>query len=236
MNNSDTEISIDDLSDYWIRGPVAVVHCGAHLAEELEEYEGVGWRQIIWIEANPKLIPPLTKRLLGHDSSKVVSATLWSTSGKALSLQVANNSYSSSILDFGTHAETYPDITFESEIEVQTQTLDSILAGFEEIKGGFLVLDLQGVEFEALQGATDSLSKFDYIYTEVSESNLYQNQGNWNTITKFLAGHNFKLVDWQYSTGLNWGNALYQRRPRLIQSHLRRSQRIKGHRKRLQAN
>jgi len=233
MNNSDTEISIGDLSNHWIKTPVTVVHCGAHLAEELEEYESVRWERIVWIEANPNLIPPLQKRLSGHDSSTVVSATLWSKSGEALKLKVANNSYSSSILEFGTHAKTYPDITFESEIEVQTQSLDSILSVIGKFKGALLVLDLQGVELEALKGAQESLSQFDFIYTEVSESNLYADQGSWKAISDFLAGYDFKLVDWQYSKDLNWGNALYVRKPKVIQSRLRRAQRKSEHKQRL---
>ena len=235
MNNSDTEISINDLHHYWIKKPVIVIHCGAHLAEELEEYERAGWEEVVWIEANPNLISGLAERVKGHPKSKVVSATLWSTSGKRLSLKVANNSYSSSILDFGTHAKTYPNITFESEIEVHTQTLDSLLLDREDIQEALLVLDLQGAELEALKGAQNSLSKFDFIYTEVSESNLYQDQGNWKAISEFLKTFGMTLVDWQYSTDLNWGNALYQKQPGFIQSRRIRKRRKSEHEHRLTA-
>ena len=236
MNNLETEISIIDLSNYWIEEPVTVIHCGAHLAEELEEYEGVGWQRIVWIESNPNLIPRLTERLNGHDSSTVVNATLWSRTGERLKLKVANNSYSSSILDFGTHAETYPDITFESEIEVQTQTLDLVLSNLHDIIGAFLVLDLQGAELETLLGGASSLFKFDYIYTEVSKSNLYQDQGSWDQISDLLLAHEFKLVDWQYSPELNWGNALYKRSPKSIQSRRIRRKRNLEHQRRLKSS
>jgi FkbM family methyltransferase len=229
MNNSDTEISIEDIKRFWIEGSPTIIHCGAHLAEELEEYEKVGWRKIVWIEANPNLITRLTGRLHGHPNSEVVNATLWSTSNEILTLKIANNSYSSSILDFGTHAQTYPEITYEDEISVQTETLDAILSLYPELDGAFLVLDLQGVEIEALKGARNSLAKFDFIYTEVSESNLYQDQGTWESITNFLTLHDFKLVDWQYSEELNWGNALYQRRPSVISSLLSRRKRKRKH-------
>ncbi len=211
MNNRETEISIRNIHDYWIQSSVAVVHCGAHLAEELEEYLDVGWKDITWIEANPDLIPRLKARVKESNLSKVINAALWSLDGEELELKVANNSYSSSFLNFGSHAEIYPDINFEKIIKVKTVTLDSVFESHEINSKAFLVLDLQGSELEALKGATNFLNHFDYVYTEVSKGNLYESQGKWPEITNFLANQDFKLVDWQYSKKLDWGNALYLR-------------------------
>ena len=215
MNNIETEISIRDIHKYWIQRTVAVVHCGAHLAEELEEYENVGWREVTWIEANPDLIPRLKVRVKDSNLSKILIAALWSTDGEELELKVASNSYSSSFLNFGSHAKTYPDVNFEKIIKVKSVTLDSLFESHEIRNEGLLVLDLQGVELEALKGATNILNHFDYIYTEVSKGNLYESQGKWKEITNFLTSQNFKLADWQYSEKLNWGNALYQRNGKL---------------------
>jgi len=217
LNNLDTEIPIKDLYDFWIKDTLSVVHCGAHLAEELEEYEALGWVKIIWIEANSELIPALCDRLKDHKFSEVYNSALWSKDGHELELKIANNSYSSSLLKLGTHASTYPEIVFEKLIKVQSETLDSLMAKRPRLMGALLCLDLQGVELDVLKGATNSLADFDFIYTEVSKGGLYQDQGKWAEITKFLAGHNFKLADWQYSAKLNWGNALYQRNGRPLQ-------------------
>ena len=217
MNNAETEISIRDINSYWIKKPVAVVHCGAHLAEELEEYEDVGWREVTWIEANPDLIPQLMARVKNSNLSKILVAALWSVDGKDLELNIASNSYSSSFLNFGSHAKTYPDINFEKVIKVKSVTLDSLFKSYGICNEALLVLDLQGGELEALKGATNFLNHFDYIYTEVSNGDLYESQGKWKEITSFLASQNFKLADWQYSKQLNWGNALYQRNGKLRQ-------------------
>jgi FkbM family methyltransferase len=217
LNNAETEISIRDINSYWIKKPVAVVHCGAHLAEELEEYEDVGWREVTWIEANPDLIPQLMARVKNSNLSKILVAALWSVDGKDLELNIASNSYSSSFLNFGSHAKTYPDINFEKVIKVKSVTLDSLFKSYGICNEALLVLDLQGGELEALKGATNFLNHFDYIYTEVSNGDLYESQGKWKEITSFLASQNFKLADWQYSKQLNWGNALYQRNGKLRQ-------------------
>ena len=225
LNNYETEISVQDLYNFWIRRTLPLVHCGAHLAEELEEYESVGWNEITWIEANYNLIPALADRLRAHHLSEILNATLWSKAGEELTLKIANNSYSSSILDFGTHAQTYPDISFEGEIQVQSVTLDLLLENRKNFNGGLLVLDLQGVELEVLMGSSHALKLFDYIYTEVSKSNLYEGQGNWSAISEYLTKHDFKLVDWQYSTRLNCGNALYQRNGKTLFALKQRYQR-----------
>jgi hypothetical protein len=75
LNNIETEISIRDIHKYWIQRTVAVVHCGAHLAEELEEYENVGWREVTWIEANPDLIPRLKVRVKDSNLNKILIGT-----------------------------------------------------------------------------------------------------------------------------------------------------------------
>lgn len=218
MNNYETEISIRHIHDFWINQKLLVVHCGAHQAEELDEYLAVGWDQVIWIEANPELIPVIQKRIKDYSSNRLIQCALWSSSGESLKLKVANNSYSSSMLDFGTHAITYPQILFTKEIEVKSVTLDSTLMKFKDLEGAFLVLDLQGVEFLALKGASRSLKYFDYVYCEVSKGNLYDGQGTWSEISKFLNQFDFKLVDWQYSNKLKWGSALYVKNPRKILS------------------
>jgi hypothetical protein len=110
------------------------VHCGAHLAEELEEYENVGWREVTWIEANPDLIPRLKVRVKDSNLSKILIAALWSTDGEELELKVASNSYSSSFLNFGSHAKTYPDVNFEKITNILGfKAKTNVVQGIQEI-------------------------------------------------------------------------------------------------------
>jgi len=213
MNDLETEIEISELARFWIGAEVSVVHAGAHLGEEAADYKAANWSNVIWIEANPDLIPKLVEVTSIYPMNKVVHAAIWSTSNFPITLNIANNSYSSSVLNFGSHKKTYPDIAFNGQVELPSTSLDDILTShpISPPRGGLLILDLQGVELEALVGARNCLENFDWVYTEVSKGDLYEGQSTWKEISQLLKSHGFLLVDWQYSQNLDWGNALYKR-------------------------
>jgi FkbM family methyltransferase len=229
VNNLETEILISDLRKYWIKDSVQLIHCGAHLAEELGEYLSKGFKEIIWIEAMPEVFENLREKVSPIDGNIAINACLWSTADQLIEFNVSSNSYSSSILDFGTHAKTYPEIKWERKIQLHTTTLDTLEfpSSDEPI---FLVLDLQGAEYQALLGATLALENTDYIYVEVSKNLLYKDSANWDAITKFLRNRGFKLVDWQYSNNLGWGNAFYVKNAPTISSYIIRQMRKRSHR------
>lgn len=232
MKDFETEIFIEDLRKYWIKKPMRVIHCGAHQGEEANSYYSNQMAPIIWIEAVPAFIPKLREQIKSYPRDVVIQAALWSSSGIVKTIFMASNGYSTSMLRFGTHREIYPEIECVGGIEVITSTLDSLnLVDDQNSERYFLVLDLQGVEFEVLKGGTDLLKHCNAVYIEVSREELYESQAVWNEISLFLKANGFKLADWQYSRVKGWGNALYVRSDiRLL--FLRRLLRKRSHRKR----
>ena len=230
MQDFETEISIDDLAKFWIRKPTQVIHCGAHLAEEADDYALNLLSPVIWIEAAPNLIPRLKARVEAFPLDSVIQAALWSETGIQKIIHISNNSFSSSFKELGTHADSYPEIEYVKDVLVSTSTLDSLNLPVDV--GALIVLDMQGIEYEVLTGGTLTIKRCSFLYIEVSKGELYQNQIPWYQITSFLKSHGFHLVDWQYSNTLEWGNALYSRRKtpfqkvtrfrRLLQHNLRR--------------
>ena len=225
MLDFDTEIFIRDLQNFWIKKKVLVVHCGAHLAEELAEYKHFNFDPVIWIESAPNLIEKIEEKISKLPEHQVIEATLWSVSGEQRCLNIANNSLSSSLLPFGTHSLTYPQIEYVERVEIRTVKLDDLK--IRASKDFLMVLDLQGCEFEVLLGAVNTLQKCKYVYVEVSKNGLYEGSKSWESITHLLEDYRFKLVDWQYSDHLNWGNALYMKNPPLWQSIIRLRRKIR---------
>ena len=56
-------------------------------------------------------------------------------------------------------------------------------------------LDVQGYEFEVLKGAENLLDYIDYVITEVSFMEVYENQTSANKLIKFLKSKSFEIID-----------------------------------------
>ena len=213
-------ISVDELHNLWNVRPTGVVHVGAHLAEESKEYERFNWAPIIWIEAQPVLVEALKKKL-DPTTNSVIEAAVWNKSDVELKLNVASNSQSTSLLDFGSHESSYPDVTFTESLTVKTKRLDEILNDY--VCPNFINLDLQGVELQALEGLGQLIEKFDYIFVEVNKVEVYKQCTLVGSLDTFLDQSGFSRVTTRWVLGRGWGDALYIRNS----ASTRRSQRQK---------
>lgn len=201
-------ITVSELSKYWNLAPTGVLHVGAHLGEEASDYEKFDWTPAIWVEAQPNLVQTLNSKL---DSSlhKIIEAAIWEEDGVPLKLHVASNSQSTSLLSFGTHEDSYPDITFVSEIAVITKRLDSIIK--TEEMPNFINLDIQGVELPAIKSLGNLLLSVDYIYTEVNKREVYRGCTLVAELDEHLLLNGFKRVTTRWYLKEGWGDALYIR-------------------------
>ena len=94
-----------------------IIHVGAHELEELEDYLKRGIDKIIWIEANPEKFKTIEKKIIHYENMYLGKFAASSKEGH-VKLNVANNGQSSSILEFGTHKKSYPNIEYTSKIGV----------------------------------------------------------------------------------------------------------------------
>lgn len=199
-------IPLRDLIQFWDINSTGVVHVGAHQAEEAEDYLRLGFGNVVWIEAQPDLIEGLRRKI--SPPSRVIQALVWNKSGMKMNLRVASNGQSSSVFELGTHKESYPHIKVSGIAELTTSRLDDILP--KDIKYNFLNLDIQGAEFEAIEGLGSLLAQFDYIYTEVNRAQLYKGIKEIKAIDEYLQGNSFRRVATVW-TDADWGDALYIR-------------------------
>lgn len=202
-------ITVDELNNLWNIRPTGVVHVGAHLAEESTAYERHDWKPVIWIEAQPSLIEELKKKL-DPESNSVIEAAVWNKNGIELELHVASNSQSTSLLDFGSHQTSYPDITFTNSLKVKTKRLDELLKDYS--CPNFINLDLQGVELQALEGLGSMIEKFDYIFVEVNKVEVYKDCTLVGALDLFLENEGFSRQTTRWILGRGWGDALYIRK------------------------
>jgi FkbM family methyltransferase len=185
-----------------------VLHVGAHKCEELPMYQSVGINadQTDWIEANPELVQ------YGIDRGIRIYNAAVSDKEEDVEFKITNNGESSSLLDFGTHAQSYDWCKVVKTINVRTQTLENVIRkhSIPIYKRNFWNLDIQGVELSALRSAGHFIDSADAIYSEVNTEEVYKKCGLLSEMDYFLEEKGFvrKLTT---MTDKGWGDALWIR-------------------------
>jgi FkbM family methyltransferase len=189
-----------------------VVHVGAHEGQELEFYrESFGEVPVLWIEADPEIIPRLRRVLaLATDENSTVLNSLLSNKRGYVDFHRANMDQSSSILELGTHADVHPEVVFEETIKLWADTLDSVAGAIAIENSNFLNMDVQGAESLVIEGGQDYIrNNVDYIYTEINRDQLYKGCATVDEMDAILGKLGFKRVEMMIYLHLGWGDALY---------------------------
>jgi len=208
-----------------------VIHLGACKAEEREEYRDCGIESVIWVEANPELIPLIRRNLDGFDTNfkNVFDCAISDVDDNTVDFRIIyhderhfygvdfperGNCGCSSFFPLGKHQEYHPSIREIEQIKVKTITLDTLLKrnGFNSQDFQFLNMDLQGAELKALHGMKKYLESgyCKVVYTELSFEELYVGGAEASEVDGFLSRYGFNRVD-TYMEHHAWGDGLYIR-------------------------
>jgi FkbM family methyltransferase len=188
-----------------------LIHIGAHLVQERDDYQDLGFTPVVWFEAQPLIAKKAQEILSGYQDQKLVTATLWSKSGLTKSLFIAGpEGSSSSILEPHLITASHPNVYTESKIEMLTSTLDEELKKLQlQEKYGIIILDVQGAEIEVLRGSSLTLNQVDYIISEVSILELYKNTAKLDELTQYLAEKGFAFIGSDINIATGWGEGLF---------------------------
>lgn len=208
--------------------PRGVIHVGAHQAGELEDYLRMGFSRILYVEANPALIPGLRAKAQAHRGKVIIVHAAASDIDGTVLLRVTSMDQSSSILPLAKHKDIYPTIREVAQVEVRARCLDTLLAeeGLRAEDFNFLNLDIQGAELMAMRGARRLLANIEAVNTEVNLQELYQGAGLLGELEQFMAklgfGRAAMVTPWHPS----WGDAFYVRKPIVTMTTLGRNGRF----------
>jgi len=186
-----------------------VLHVGAHQCEERGAYHnaGVSDDNIIWLEGNPILVADQKR----HPEIKIYQALVSDRDNEDCKLMVTNNGQSSSILEFGTHRNSYPGVFEIERIPLRTITIDTFCTQHPELNiaaVNFVNMDIQGAELKALRGMVKLLPQCIALYLEVNTQEVYKGCALLPELDEFLASNGFKRVELSM-TSEGWGDALY---------------------------
>ncbi len=204
-------ISFRDINNILVSNNINIsggFHLGAHECEELDFYSQLGLKpeEIIWIDA----IPAKVREAINRNIPNVYNAVITDCDDVDVTFNISNNVQSSSVLEFGTHAQEHPGIVYIAKIFLKSITIDSFFERnkIDASKYNFWNFDIQGAELMALKGAVKSIQYAKAIYLEVNETEMYKNCGLITDIDAFLAQYKFKRVLTNI-TQHGWGDALY---------------------------
>jgi len=191
-----------------------VIHVGANLGQEFDSYRRAGLASVIYIEPIPDVFAELQRRVSVDPRHIAVNALCADTDDTDVDFFIASNhGQSSSIFEFGWHAEQHPRVTYRSKLRLRTSTLDRIIFETPTIRRELLdclVLDVQGAEAKVLAGSERTLGLCRFVFAEINEGGLYKGDVPFEDIISILKGHGFRLSSLDINRH-GWGNAFFMR-------------------------
>ncbi len=194
----------------------SALHLGANTGQEAEVYSRLGIKRVIWVEALPDIHQQLCENIKRFPGQAAVLACIGDRDGDKVTFHRASNgSQSSSFLEFGTHAKSYPDTVFTETIEMETVRVDSLMNAWfpDHLMMGrwFLNIDLQGAELLALRGMGNLLWHIEHVYTEVNTEEVYKGCPLVGEIDDYLRAFGFHPRETKMMGNAGWGDKLYSR-------------------------
>jgi FkbM family methyltransferase len=187
-----------------------VFHVGAHKCEEKEFYNscGVEDKNIVWVDANPMLTADNIARGIPNCYTSVMDEVERDTT-----FHITNNNQSSSLLEFGTHAASYPWCVVTKSVQVRTETMRQFFSNnsLDPARYNVWNFDIQGVELQVFRGSKELLQYADVIYAEVNTAEVYKGCGKLDELDALLKEHGLTRVLTKM-TDAHWGDAIYVRK------------------------
>jgi|688.fasta_scaffold605333_1 hypothetical protein len=179
--------------------PKGIVHIGASSFQELELYKSLGFDNRVWIEGNSD-IP--------NDNGEICYYGYVGRTKEIKETWIANNNgESSSLLKPLLHINEYPEIEFSKGKLVEVMPTSYYLDLISINEFNYLLLDIQGMELEALKGLGIYIYHFQIIITECYLAELYLNCGKLSEIQDYLI--NYELLEFKQEIGKSWGDAVF---------------------------
>ena len=116
------------------------------------------------------------------------------TGTSTINVSQGKSAASSSLLEPKDHITSYPDVEFESSLEIKTITLNDWAKQYAVSKVDFMWLDMQGFELFALKAGNEVLQNVKAIYMEVSIIELYKGSPLYDEVREWMASKGFKVL------------------------------------------
>jgi FkbM family methyltransferase len=192
--------------------PRGIISIGAYDGKTLKRLNLPHTLKTLLIDANPNVVERLQENFADRPNIQVVQAAI-ANQNDTVTLHLTSLESSSSILPWKQYSEIYPNIKETQQLTLPSRTLDTLLEELHLSPADFniLILDIQGAELLALEGATQLLKTLDAIYTTVHYQELFKGGALAEQIDQFLTDYQFQCVAEGTPYHPAWGEAFYVR-------------------------
>jgi FkbM family methyltransferase len=195
------------------------IQLGASIGEEYFEWKKAAIKNQIYVEPIPQCYNVLRQLIAANTQTDELvysyNCAIGDKTEKNVPFFLSKNSFcSSSLLQMSAVFNKYNEGERQGDtIYVDEFTLDDLILqhDIDITKFNMLYMDVQGCEDLVIQGATQTLKFMDFVFTEVNFDLIYKDITLFNAFDKYIADHNFKIVDLRPLYGSNGaqGEALY---------------------------
>ena len=183
-----------------------IIHVGAHLGQEVEEYLKFNANKIYLFEPQIEIFNNLVQKMNNYENVECFNIGLGSKNhSNTLYKSHGNEGKSSSILEPSYHLKVQPDIQFNEREKITVKRFDDL--GIDTLN--FLTIDVQGYELEVIKGFGDSLNDVEFIFTEINTKDLYSNNALVKDLDKYLKQYNFIRIFTNIDCFKHYGDAFY---------------------------
>ena len=183
-----------------------VIHVGAHLGQEVEDYNNYNLKKIILFEPQQSIFNQLLLNTKGLDNVNCFNFGLGSfNEKKTIYKSMENEGKSSSVLQPELHLSVQPNIKFDESEEIEIKRFDSL--NIEALD--LLTIDVQGLELEVIKGFGNKLNRVKYIFSEINTKYLYKNNALVSDIDSYLSEFGFERIYTNIDPFKYYGDALY---------------------------
>ncbi|MEI9964192.1 MAG: FkbM family methyltransferase [Caulobacteraceae bacterium] len=200
--------------------PRVIVHVGASYLQEIDRYQRMIPCKIVWIEAVPKLLADMERRVADCGDAAVehvlIQALVTERDGDRVEFHhFSNKDASSSIFPATDRLRgRWPNVKETGDVSILTSSrLETVLqkAAIDPADVDVLLLDIQGAELIALKGAGAYLDQVTFVEVEMSLEEIYAGGVLYEDLNAWLEGRGFARV-----SPVKWhGDVVYVRAARL---------------------
>jgi len=197
----------------------SVIQIGASGGQEINTFHSNAVEFAVMIEPLEYPFSILSSNCKNHKNYLPIQMGVGPEDGVSTTFYVASNDgQSSSILKPAKHLDIFPYVSFNSEVKVNSYTLDTIARSVKGANPAFpdyydlIYIDVQGAELEVFKGGSQSLRKATYIFAEVGYGGGYHNDVSYLRLVQYLDAFGFKLVSLDIDPNTGYGDAFLSKK------------------------